>query len=136
MADLPSKSAVKLVLLAEQEMFGKLAAVVRDVRDNGAWRAQAANSGDLQAVENWLTEYWSDGFNDDLSLVVAWLKSFDDGDLLPVVEAERATAEQLLQKAKYDKGKLSGLAAHTLDSWIKDLDDEVKAKAAMAKNLT
>ncbi|HEV2899376.1 MAG TPA: hypothetical protein VGX71_16385 [Pseudaminobacter sp.] len=135
MATLPSKSAVKLVLLAEQEMFGKLAALVQDVRDNGAWRAQAANSSDLQAVENWLTEYWFDGFNDDLSLVNSWLKSFDDGDLLPAVEAERATAGQLLQKAKEDKAKLSGLAAQTLESWIKDLDDEVKAKEAMAKHL-
>ena len=101
MANLPSRDAVRLMLLAEKEMFGKLVQTVEAVRDSGDWRNQGGQAEEIGAVKKWLDENWRAGFIDDGDLVAAWLGELPpsagggSSALREAVETEQSVAIQL-----------------------------------------
>ena len=139
---LPSRNAVRLALSAEKELFAQLGLAVKNVRDKGKWRDLPGNAGEQEAVENWLTTAWHDGFVDDAELVTAWLSALPAGDndpaaeLRDAAETEKSITEELLSIVRKAEADLSsGLAKRTLQSWVKDLEDEIYGKAEMLKYL-
>jgi hypothetical protein len=140
--ELPSRNAVRLALSAEKELFAQLGLAVKNVRDHGSWRTLSGNAGEQEAVENWLTTAWYDGFVDDAALVTAWGSALPAGDndpapeLRDAAETEKNIVEKLLSEVETAEADLSAsLSKKTLQAWIKDLDGEIRGKEEIIKHL-